>query len=151
MKSIITALAVLILACPGGAWALDGQSIIDLKHTGLGDKTIQLIIQEKVVETGAFTVKEIIALKTSGLSEETIQMVIKEGSFMPDAQTIIYGQDTKPIKFASIKDIKSLKAAGFSDEVIQAIIIYGTRDSGDIERDRAWRMLQGMGIIIDQR
>ena len=151
MKTIATALAVMVLTFTSLGWALDGQSIVALKQAGISDATIQLMVQEKIVETGAFTVKEIIAFKTSGLSEETIQMVIKESSFMPDAKTIVYGQDTKPIKFTSLNDIKSLKAAGFSDEVIQAIIVYGTRDPGDVERERAWRLLQGMGIIIDQR
>jgi len=151
MKTITSALTALILSIASWAWALDGQSIIDLKQAGVSENTIQLMIQEKVVETGAFTVQEIIAFKTAGLCEETIQLVIQEGSFMKDAGTIVYGQDTKPIAFASIKDIKALKAAGFSDEVIQAIIIYGTRDPGDVERDKARDMLKGMGIIVDTR
>lgn len=151
MKTIATALTALILSFPGWALALDSQGIIDLKQAGISEKTIQLVIQEKIVETGVFTVEEIIALKTAGLSEETIQLAITEGSFMQAADTIVYGQDTKPIAFTSIKDIKALKAAGFSDEVIQAIIVYGTRDPGDEERARAWDMLRGVGIIVDTR
>jgi len=151
MKTIATALTALILSIASWTWALDGQSIIDLKQAGVSEKTIQLVIQEKIVETGAFTVDEIIAFKTVGLSEETIQFAIKEGSFMQEADTIVYGQDTKPIAFTSIKDIKDLKAAGFSDEVIQAIIVYGTRDPGDEERAKARNMLHGMGVIVDTR
>ena len=151
MKTITTALTALILSIASWTWALDGQSIIDLKQAGVSESTIQLMIQEKIVETGAFTVQEIIAFKEAGLSEETIQLVIQEGSFMKDADTIVYGQDTKPIKFTSIQDIKALKAAGFSDDVIQTIIVYGTRDPGDEERAKAWKRLQGMGIIVDTR
>ena len=151
MKTIVTTLTVLILSTGSWTWALDGQAVVDLKQAGISDTTIQLIMQEKIVETGAFTVNEIIAFKDAGLSEETIQMVIKDGSFLRDAETVIYGQDTQPVTFTSIKDIKALKDAGFSDEVIQAIIVYGTRKPGDVERDRAWQLLQGMGIIIDTR
>ena len=47
MKNLIAALAVVfILSGPLWTWALDGQSIIDLKQAGLSDKTIQLIIQD---------------------------------------------------------------------------------------------------------
>jgi hypothetical protein len=144
-------LAVLILGVPLGVLALDSQQIITLKQAGISDQTIQVLMQEKSVATGAFTVKEIIALKQAGLSAETIQLVIKEGSFMPSAGTIVYGHNTKPIALTSIEDIKALQTAGFSDPVIQAIIIYGTRDPGDQERAQARELLQGMGIIVDKR
>lgn len=144
-------LAVLILGFPLGVLGLDSQSIINLKQAGISDQTIQVMMQEKSVATGAFTVKEIIALKAAGVGEDTIQLVIKEGSFMPSADTIVYGHNTKPIALTSIEDIKALQTAGFSDQVIQAIIVYGTRDPGDQERARAWELLQGMGIIVDNR
>ena len=148
MKRILTALAVLTLSVASWTWALDGQSILDLKQAGISDQTIQLVIQEKIVETGAFSVKELVAFKAAGFSENTIQLIIREGSFMPDARTIVYGRDTKPVTLTSIDDLKTLKAAGFSDDVIEAILICNSREPGDEERTRAWQMLQRMGIII---
>ena len=152
MRTISTLVLLgLLLWIPPYGWTLDGQSILALKQAGLSEETIQLVMQEKIVETGAFTVQEIIAFKTAGLAEETIQRIIKDGSFMSDTTTIVYGRDTKPLEMTSAKDIIALKKAGISEAVIQAIIIYRSRAAGDEERADAWKMLQRMGIIIDQR
>lgn len=128
---------------------LDRKDIIKLKKGGISDETIQLMVREKTIETCAFTVQEILDLKNEGLKDKTIRMLIRDGSFMKDAEPIVYGKDLRSIQFTTAKDIIELKEAGVSDEVIQAIIISGSRDVNDIERDKAWEMLKHMGIIID--
>lgn len=130
---------------------LDSKSVIMLKKAGISDETIQIIIEEKTIETCAFTAEEIVELKKAGISNETIQMLVKSGSFMKDTEPIIYGRDIKSIKFTTAKDIVELKEAGLSDDVIKAIIICGSGDENDIERAKAWEMLNNMGIIIDKR
>ncbi len=130
---------------------LDGKDIIRLKKGGISDETIQLMVREKTIETCAFTIQEILDLKNAGLKDKTIRMLIKDGSFMKDAEPIVYGKDIRSIRFTTVKDIIELKDAGVSDEVIQAIIIFGSRDVNDIERDKAWEMLKHMGIMIDMR
>ena len=130
---------------------LKSEDIILLKKAAISDQTVELIIREKVIETCAFTVQEILDLKTAGISDKTIQMIIKEGSFMKSSEPIVYGKDIRHIKFTTAKDIIELKNAGLSDEIIQAIIIFGSRDSSDIEREKAWDMLRNMGIILDMR
>jgi hypothetical protein len=130
--------------------SLKNEAIILLKKAAISDQTIELIIREKIIETCAFTLQEILDLKTAGISDETIQMIIKEGSFMKSSEPIVYGKDIRPIKFTTAKDIVELKHAGVSDEIIQAIIIYGSKDSSDIDREKAWDMLRNMGIILDR-
>ena len=109
------------------------------------------MVREKTVETCAFTVREILDLKRAGVSDETIQVLIKEGSFLKDAEPVLYGKEIRSIKFTTIKDIIELKDAGVSDETIQAIIISGSRDVNDTEREKAWDMLKDMEIKIDKR
>ena len=153
MKKTISHLIFLILASlalysPG--FCLDAESIVRLKKAGIDDETIQVIITEKVIETCALTVQEILDLKKSGMNNGTLRMVVENSSFMKDTAPVIYGQDIKPIKLATIADIIDLKNAGVSDEVIEALIS-ATRDEDDEDRERAWRMLRNMGIIIDRR
>ena len=50
-----------------------------------------------------------------------------------------------------IESKQILKQAGISDEIIQAIIIFGSRDVNDVDREKAWEMLNNMGIIVDMR
>jgi hypothetical protein len=130
---------------------LKNDAIILLKKAAISDQTIELIIREKIIETCAFTLQEILDLKRARISDKTIQMIIKEGSFMKFSEPIVYGKDIRPIKFTTVKDIVKLKHAGVSDEIIQAIIIYESKDSSDIDREKAWDMLRNMGIILDGR
>jgi len=139
----------LFLRCHQG-YCLDGDDIVRLKEAGIDGNTIQLIISEKVIETCAFSVQEIINLKKCGMENETIRTLIESGSFMKDAGTILYGNDIKMIKFTSVNDIIKLKDAGISDDVIKAIIS-GEKKDYDKEYQRAWEMLENMGIIIDDR
>ena len=130
---------------------LDAVDIVKLSDAGLNDETIQAIEREKIIETCAFTVQEILDLKGAGLSNATIRKVMESASFMKDTNPIEYGKDIRPIRFSSVKDIIDLKQAGISNEVIQAIVS-GTKEvHNDEEYNRAWKMLENMGIIIDKR
>ena len=145
----ITAFLLLWLL-PSMGLCLGSQALIELKEAGIQDETIRLLIQEKSIETGAFTVEEIVTLKKAGIEEQTIQMLIREQSFMKDRQTIVYGKEIQSVRFATIEDVIRLKEAGLSDEVIQAIILV-QRSEDSVERQKAWNMLHSMGIIVDQR
>jgi len=144
---LITTLFVLLKA----GLCLDGQDPITLKKAGISDETIQVMVEEKTIETCAFTVQEIVAFKKAGLSGETIRMLIREGSFIKDSEPVFYGKDIRSIKFTTAKDIVELKRSGMSDEVIQAIIVFGSKNVSDVERENAWEMLKNMGIILDMR
>jgi hypothetical protein len=134
------------------AWAISGEDMGRLSRAGLSKDTIQLIITEKVVETCAFTVDELIDLKTKAkLSDKTMQVLISQGSFLKDRSPVVYGQDVKPLGLTSVDDIIKLKQAGISDDVIQAIIISGSASQTETDRDKAWQMLNNMGIVVDSR
>ncbi len=136
------------MADVGPAFSLDTADIIALKKAGLGDGVIQTAMDEKVIETCAFSVKEIVEMKKAGMSDQTIISIIKKGSFTKDAQPVIYGTETKSIKSLTPKDLIALKNAGISDEVLNSIVL-GSYDSNDPEQRRAWNMLENMGLIVD--
>lgn len=129
---------------------LDGKDILRLRKGGISENTILLIIQEKIIETCAFTVEEILSLRRAGMSNETILKIIENASFMKDSKTIEYGKDIRPVKFSSVKDIIELKHAGISDEIIQAIVS-GSEEKDSEDYDKAWKMLENMGLIVDER
>ena len=129
---------------------LRSEELIRLKKAGLHDDTIQLLIQEKSIETGAFTVEEILSLKQAGFSETTLRMLIAENSFLKDRQPVVYGENLHTVKFTTINDVIRLKEAGLSDEVIQAILLV-VQDGYSGDRQRAWDMLNSMGIWVDKR
>jgi len=149
-NTIVVIAALLLLLFPLSGLALDSREILLLKQAGIQDETIRLMIQEKTIETGAFTVEQILALKKARIAEQTIQMLIREQTFLKDRQPIIYGEQTQSIKFATIQDVIRLKEAGLSDEVIQAIILV-QRSEDSVQKQKAWEMLRSMGIIVDQR
>ena len=149
-KATIIALGSMLVFLPLIGWGLDGRQLSVLKEAGIQDETIRLMIREKTIETGAFAVEEIVALKRSGIEEATIQMLIREQTFLNDRQPIVYGKEIQSVKFATAGDVIRLKQAGLSDEIIQAIILV-QRSEDTIERQKAWNMLQSMGIIVDWR
>jgi hypothetical protein len=123
-----------------------------LTAAGLDGQTLQSLIREKSIETGAFTVQELIDLKLkAGLSNKTIQLLIAEGSFIKNREPVVYGQDIKSLRVTGIQDIIALKQAGISDEVIQSIIISGSNKQDQHDRENAWEMLKNMGFVIDTR
>ena len=129
---------------------MDPQDMVKLQKGGIDGETIQVILQEKVIETCAFTAQEILDLKRAGMNNATIRKVVQSASFMRDTEPIEYGKDIRPIRFSSVKDLIELKEAGISDEVIQAIVS-GIEKKDSEDYDRAWQMLENMGLIIDKR
>jgi hypothetical protein len=145
--------AILILSAMfyPGAHALTVEEIHRLKHAGLSDETIQVIIREKAVETAAFTADEIVALKRSGIGDKTLQAIITEGSFMKNSQARIYGRTTRTLDRVSPDDLIRLKQAGFNDDVIQAVIECNSERTDDIQRQQAYEFLKNMGVLVDLR
>ncbi len=132
------------------AEAIDPKDLARLSAAGLSGAVIQTIIDQKVIETCAFTVDEIIDLKKSGLSDDAIEGIIKKGSFMKGPQKVVYGNTTHSVKNISPEDMIKLKKAGISDDVLKEIA-KGNVDQDDIEHRRAWDMLESMGLLIDGR
>ncbi|MFP3911506.1 MAG: hypothetical protein ACLFUT_05475 [Desulfobacteraceae bacterium] len=152
IKKIINAFLCTALVCAGygGALALDPEDTARLTQAGLSGQVIQTIIDEKVIETCAFTVDQIIDLKESGMSDQAIEEIIKKGSFMKGPQKVVYGDSTKTIKNISPQDMIKLKKAGISDDVLKEIA-RGDIDSDDVAHRRAWDMLESMGLLVDSR
>ncbi len=136
----------------GTGWGVSGEDILRLNKAGMGSETIEIIIREKIIETCAFTVQELIDLKTQArLSDKTLHILITEGSFLKNRSPVVYGQDVKPVSLTTVADIIELKRAGIGDDIIQAIIISGSGSRNESERDKAWQMLNNMGIVVDSR
>lgn len=142
--------ASLLFFLPIVGSGLESRDIIRLKQAGVSDETVRVLIREKSLETGAFKVDEILTLKKAGLSDATLRMLIAEHSFLKDRQPIVYGQQLHAIKFTSVQDVIRLKEAGLSDTVIQAILLVLQEDNS-ADSQKAWDMLNSMGILIDKR
>ena len=134
----------------GQTLALDSEDLARLRKAGISGETIETIIDEKAIETCAFTVDGILDMKKSGLSDEAIRGIIKKGSFMKDSGPVVYGDGTKSIKSLSPQDIMQLKKAGVSDDVLNSIVS-GSLSRDDEDHQKAWRMLENMGLIVDGR
>ena len=130
------------------AFGLDAKDAVRLKKAGVSDQTLDVMAQEKTIETAAFTVDEILAMKAAGIGENTLQTILAEGSFMKDREPIVYGKELRSVRFTTAADIIELKKAGVSDEVLQAIVAVNRRDS-DVDRDAALNLLRDMGIWVD--
>ena len=144
----LAVMLVFLIIHPGSG--LNGEGIVRLKKAGVSDETIAVIVEERAIETAAFSVQEIVDMKTAGLSEETIQLMITENSFLKNADPIVYGDNVRTIRFATVKDIIDLKNAGVSDEVIQAILtVVGDSEASD--RQAAYELLKDMNIRVDLR
>jgi hypothetical protein len=143
-------LIFLIIITAQPAAALSGKGIVELKKAGVSDQTIALIAKEKVIETAAFSIDDIVAMKKAGVGETTLRMLVKEGSFLKNSEPIVYGKNTRPIRFTTARDVIELKQAGLSDEVIQAIIAV-TGERYYSQQEEAFNRLRGMGIVVDTR
>ena len=62
MKNKITAIVIPILffSGVGSGLCIDGEDIIKLKKSGINDRTIEVLLTEKAIQTCVFTVCEII-------------------------------------------------------------------------------------------
>ena len=136
---------VFILAHPGAT--VTGNDILELKKAGVSDKTIQLIVKEKVIETAAFSVDDIVNMKKAGVTEKTLRILIEEGSFLGNTEPIIYGRETQSIRHLNAQDVINLKNNGVSDSIIESVI-EATRSDDERDRERAWRMLENMDLRI---
>jgi len=132
------------------AWALSSQNVVALKKAGVSDQTIQVITQEKVIETAAFSIEDIVAMKRAGVGEETIRLIIKDGSFLNNSEPIVYGRSTQSVRNISPEEVINLKKNGVSDEVIQSVIEASKSDDQQ-DRERAWRMLENMRLRVHTR
>ena len=141
-------LGIILTAQP--AATLSGNGIVRLKKAGVSDKTIEIIATEKVIETAAFSIDDIVAMKRAGVTENTLQMLVKEGSFLKRSAPIVYGQNSRPIRFTSARDVIALKNAGLSEELIQSIIAV-TGERYYSEREKSYNLLRDMGIVVDTR
>ncbi|HHP7234041.1 MAG TPA: hypothetical protein ACFCUC_05375 [Desulfobacterales bacterium] len=147
---LLTLLLLATLAAAATAHGLDAEDLLRLKSAGIEDATLQALIEEKSLETAAVSVEEIIDLKKAGISEETLRLWIRKGSLLQDRQPVVYGDALETIQLTTISDLIRLKDAGFSDEVLQALLqVLGARTDADV--DRAWEMLDHLGIRIDTR
>ena len=135
-----------ILAHPGAA--ATGKDIVVLKKAGVSDRTLELIIKEKVIETAAFSVDDIVKLKRAGVTDKTLRLLIKEGSFLSHSEPIVYGRQTQTIRHISVQDVIDLKTNGVSDPVIQSVI-EATQSDDQKDRERAWRMLDNLKLRIN--
>ena len=136
---------VFIIAHPGAT--VTGKDIFELKKAGVSDKTIQLIVKEKVIETAAFSVDDIVNMKKAGVTEKTLRILIEEGSFLSNSEPIVYGRETQSIRYINAQDVINLNNQGVSDSVIQSVI-EATRSGDEKDRERAWRMLENMDLRI---
>ena len=132
------------------AWSLSGQNVVELKKAGVSDQTIQVIAQEKVIETAAFSVDGIVAMKKAGVGEETLREIIRYGSFLTNSDSVVYGRSTQSVRNISPEEVVKLKKNGVSDEVIQSVIEASKSDDQQ-DRERAWRMLENMQLRVYTR
>jgi hypothetical protein len=139
---------LLILWIPFGAAAMTGEEMLRLKQGGISDETIQLMIQEKSIETASLTIQEVLDLKAAGIGEDTLQLMIKNLSFMQDSQPVVYEIPPKGMQIASVSDLIRLKEAGFSDETIRAILTVASGDEDQQNYEASLRMLENMNIWV---
>jgi hypothetical protein len=147
VKNVLLICLLIVPHWPSNAVAMPTNALVALKQAGLGDRVIQAVAREKVIETAAFTVDELIQLKQAGMTDETMEILVTERSFMKQSQPIVYGRSIKPLHLSSVQDLIELKQSGVSDDVIRAIVLAssGRRDEG---YEQAWEMLNRMGIEI---
>ena len=142
------AVLLVLLCLPAAVAATSAEALVALKEAGLGDSVLQAVVREKVIETAAFTVEELIALKKAGMADATLEVLVTERSFLRQARPIVYGRSVKPIHLASVQDLLELKRSGMHDDVIRAIVVAAS-PRRDAEYDRAWEMLNRLGLEIE--
>ncbi len=153
MNRIMTTIIINLFCCfflINPAWPLSSQNVVELKKAGVSDQTIQVIAQEKVIETAAFSIDDIVAMKKAGVGGKTLRMIIKDGSFQNNHKPIVYGRSTQTVRNISPEEIINLKKSGVSDEVIQSVI-EASKSEDQQDRERAWRMLDNMQLRIHTR
>lgn len=138
--------AVFAAALP--ALALDAKGLARLKKAGVEDATLALLVQERSLETAAFTVEDILAMKAAGIGEAALRSLIQEGSFLKDRGPVVYGSELRSVRLGTVDDILRLKQAGVNDEALQAIV-EAARPGADVDREQALRRLREMGVWVE--
>ena len=146
--TLVFLILVFVLAHSGAT--VTGKDLVELKKAGVSDRTIQLIAKEKVIETAALSVDDIVNMKKMGVKEKTLQILIKECSFLNNSEPVVYGMETQSIRHISVQDVINLKNNGVSDSIIQSVI-EATKSSSEIDRERAWQMLENLTLRIHTR
>ncbi len=147
----ILVMVTVLVAVAGQVFGLDANAVVRLKQAGVGDGVLAALVQEKSLETAAFTVEEIVKMKNAGVGDAALVEMIKEKSFISGKKEIVYGEDVRPATRATVSDIMKLKEAGISDEVINAIVKNQAVDPGIEEQRRALEILKDMNLMIDTR
>jgi len=132
------------------SFALSSHNVVVLKKAGISDQTIQLIAAEKVIETAAFSVDDIVSMKKAGVSEETLRAIVRDSSHRRNSEPIVYGRSTQTIRNISPEEVINLKKSGVSDQTIQSVIEASKSDDVQ-DRERAWRMLENMNLLLIER
>ena len=130
------------------ALAMSGDQVVRLKQAGVSDKTLQLMIQEKSIETASLTVDEVLGMKAAGIEEETLQVIVKSRSFMNHNHSVVYEIGPQAIQVTSVEDLVVLKEAGFSEESIRAIVTVVATDENKQTYKDALRLLDNIGIWV---
>jgi len=145
---------ILLLGClifyltPFTLTAMTGEQILRLKQAGVSDESIQMMIQEKSIETVSLTIEEVLEMKAAGLGEDTLQIMIRGLSFLKNSQPVVYENTPQGMSITSVRDLILLKESGFSDETIRAIltVVSGNKEQPDYEK--ALRLLEHLNIWI---
>ncbi|RLC03980.1 MAG: hypothetical protein DRH90_09855 [Deltaproteobacteria bacterium] len=139
---------LLILWIPLAAVAMTGEQVLRLKQAGVSDESIQLMIQEKSIETVSLTIQEVVDMKAAGIGEDTLQLMIRGLSFMKDNQPVVYESPSKGLRITSASDLLMLKEAGFSDETIRAIVTVASEDEDQQNYEQARRILERLNLWV---
>jgi hypothetical protein len=139
---------LLVLWIPLGVLAMTGEEMLRLKQAGVSDETIQLMIQEKSIETVSLTIQEVLDMKAAGIGEDTLQLMIRGLSFTKDSQPVVYESPRKGLCITSASDLLMLKQAGLSDETIRAIVMVASGDEDQQNYEEALRTLENLNIWV---
>lgn len=146
-------LACVLLLAIGPAAAMSPDDLQTLEAAGLEADTIALLLTHRSLETGQLTVAQLVALKRAGLGPEALRRFIEQGSFVRRREPRVYRSAGPIRRFVTVEDLVALKAAGIDDRTLEALVT-GEQTGGadaDGDRRRAWKLLERMGIVVDQR
>lgn len=147
-RHILLVVCLICLSVPISATAMTGDQILRLKQAGVSDDSIQLMIQEKSIETVSLTIEEVLDMKAAGIEEETLQAIITSSSFMNHSQNVVYELGPQGLQVSTVEDLVVLKEAGLSEETIRAIITVTSTDKNSQTYSDALRVLDNIGIWV---
>ena len=147
-KKIILIGFFLLGLAPFTASAMTGEQILRLKQAGVSDESIQLMIQEKSIETVSLTIQEVLEMKTAGIGEDTLQIMIRGLSFLKHSQVVVYENTRAGVSLTSAGDLLMLKEAGFSEETIRALMTVAAGNEDHQDYEKALRILDHLNLWI---